>query len=606
MKKIGLLILAVFIFASASQGFGSDTCGLAEDIMKMAESTFEKDKKEGLKLFIKAKTLCNNPVYDYNLGMAYWSYGLMDKAEIHIKGAVKKQEKSLWLNNLAGILSETGKNEEALLYAKKAVSMSSHAPFIHTLAKIYFNMGDDLKALETISDASDNLDPRIKEFKAIVRQTFISKNIELFNSGNRKTSLDLLSSVKNDPEICSAYIMLLAKSGDIKTAINEAEKAEKRFSSTKEVLGLKEQIINFAVLGFYNDFKSGNPAIAVASAKKFHEENPDSLAAKKAFEDLFDAYIKDAVQIEIPKAVENKQAYASGSAASSGYDISSILDSSKTNVSLESEIEKNLKHGKTKKPYGVAVIIGNKNYSRYGNGICDVKYADRDALFMKKYLVKTLGYDEKNIIFKTDATSGDLRNIFGTTENPRGRLHNYLRKGESEVFVYYSGHGAPGSKGETAFLVPVDASADYIENNGYSMETFYSSIENLDAKNLTIVFDACFSGDSAGGSLFKKISPALLKNINPAKNIKNASVFCSADKDQVASWYTDKRHGLFTYFFLMGMSGFADNDKNNEITVGEMKTYLLKEVPYWARRETNRIQSPVVKGQSLEVLAVLK
>jgi len=86
----------------------------------------------------------------------------------------------------------------------------------------------------------------------------------------------------------------------------------------------------------------------------------------------------------------------------------------------------------------------------------------------------------------------------------------------------------------------------------------------------------------------------------------NAVLMTSAALDQVSSWYGEKKHSLFTYFFLKGLQGEADANKDGKITVGEMQTYLKENVPYMARRLTGNEQQPVITGNALDVIAVLK
>lgn len=270
------------------------------------------------------------------------------------------------------------------------------------------------------------------------------------------------------------------------------------------------------------------------------------------------------------------------------------------------DVDMDIPRGTIKRPHGVAVVIGNQRYEAEKKGLSDVKYAERDASAVKRYLVQVMGYDPANIIYRTDVSSGDMRNIFGSKENPEGMLHRYVRKGRSEVFVYYVGHGAPGPGGSANYLVPVDAAADYIANNGYSLELFYRILSKLPAKDVTVVLDACFSGYSASGPLFKNISPGMLKSKRPVREMANGAVFCGAGKDQVCTWYPAKRHSLFTYFFLKGLGGAADNNGDKTITTGEMKVYLQDEVPYWAGREANRKQNPLVTGDGSAVLTRLE
>ena len=106
--------------------------------------------------------------------------------------------------------------------------------------------------------------------------------------------------------------------------------------------------------------------------------------------------------------------------------------------------------------------------------------------------------------------------------------------------------------------------------------------------------------------LFKDISPALVKVKKEYRGPANAVLMTSAAVDQVSTWYREKKHSLFTYYFLKGLQGEADANKDRRITVGEMQAYLKENVPYMARRLTGTEQQPVVTGNTEDVIAVLK
>ena len=128
----------------------------------------------------------------------------------------------------------------------------------------------------------------------------------------------------------------------------------------------------------------------------------------------------------------------------------------------------------------------------------------------------------------------------------------------------------------------------------------------IPAKKVTIILDACFSGNSEKGLLFKNISPAMVKVKKEYASPANALLLTSAAVDQVATWYPEKRHSLFTYFFLKGIQGEADLNKDKKITVGEMREYLKENVPYRARRLSGLEQTPVVTGNDSDVIVQLK
>ncbi|MDD3096047.1 MAG: caspase family protein, partial [Candidatus Marinimicrobia bacterium] len=215
-------------------------------------------------------------------------------------------------------------------------------------------------------------------------------------------------------------------------------------------------------------------------------------------------------------------------------------------------------------------------------------------------------FEENNIIYVEDAPLSKLNEIFGTERAPKGRLYKYLKPQVSRVFIYYGGHGAPDLESGDAFFVPVDGNPEYIRASGYRLQTFYDNLSKLPAKKITVVLDACFSGNTDKGMLFKGISPAMVKVKKEYRGPTGAVLMTSASVDQVSAWYPEKRHSLFTYFFLKGMQGEADNNKDRKITVGELSEYLNENVPYMARRLKGLEQQPVIMGNAKDVLAELK
>lgn len=260
------------------------------------------------------------------------------------------------------------------------------------------------------------------------------------------------------------------------------------------------------------------------------------------------------------------------------------------------DVDVEIPAGTQNRPDAVAVVIGNQNYQH--SDVPAVAFAHRDAEYIKRYLIKTLGYREANIIYQADAGKSAFESIFGNAADYKGKLYNYLKPGVSDVFVYYSGHGAPHVESGKSFFVPGDADPQVIHLNGYPVEQLYANLIKLPAKSITVVVDACFSGFSNQGALIKNISPAMLVVENPVMNDEKMWVFSAAQNTQVSSWYPEMKHGLFTYFFLKGLQGNADQNRDGAISTGEMRQYLEENVPYMARRLNGREQNPQAMGRN--------
>jgi uncharacterized caspase-like protein len=160
------------------------------------------------------------------------------------------------------------------------------------------------------------------------------------------------------------------------------------------------------------------------------------------------------------------------------------------------------------------------------------------------------------------------------------------------VFVYYSGHGAPSLESKKGYILPVDGNPTTVSISGYPLELLYDNLAKLESLSITVVTDACFSG----APLFKKASPVGIVVKNPLVAVKNTTIINSSAGTQLSSWYPAKGHGLFTYYFLLGLTGKADSDHDKQITMQEIQVYLIEHVPYMARKlHGGRMQTPMFK-----------
>ena len=249
----------------------------------------------------------------------------------------------------------------------------------------------------------------------------------------------------------------------------------------------------------------------------------------------------------------------------------------------------------------VAVIIGNADYEK-GKDIPNVIPAYADAASIKNYVTQALGIREENIIYLKDAAQSELAATFGSKDNPKGQLFNYVKPGKSRVFVYYSGHGAPGGENGSSYIVPADAQSSLIDLNGYPLSTLYKNLGKIPAKSITVVLEACFSGASQSGSVIAHASPIYLKaketTIPP-----NITVIAAGAANQIASWEQDSSNGLFTKYFLKGMSGEADaapyGNGDGKVGYDELAGYFKDTITYFARRYYGRDQkAQIVVGKS--------
>ncbi|UZR98848.1 caspase family protein [Chondrinema litorale] len=341
----------------------------------------------------------------------------------------------------------------------------------------------------------------------------------------------------------------------------------------------------YPALTTFKIYKVENTLSAVNSMAAIPEKNIDSFE-----EDINDPFIDSANPVEVveeetelPKTEETE-----------------VIDIARDyKPVINPELLTGLTPTSTKNENAIAVVIGNALYE-YAK---PVDFAINDATAVKKYLVDVFGFLEGNIYYLENASKGDFERFFGNSTYPNGKLFNSVRANLSDVFVFYSGHGAPGLKDQKGYFVPVECDPQYVELSGYSLDVFYKNLSQIPAKSMTVVLDACFSG----ADVYENISPIVIAS-KGADGLKNGIVLSSTSENQVATWYNDKGHGMFTYFFLKALQNKnADYNKDKAISYEELFKYVSDKnygVPYYSRRLHGVEQDPVIQGENPEKVMV--
>lgn len=240
--------------------------------------------------------------------------------------------------------------------------------------------------------------------------------------------------------------------------------------------------------------------------------------------------------------------------------------------------------------HAYAVVIG---IERYREKLPQADFAAHDAKIVGDYLMKVLGFPQENIIIRLNdnATRTDFEKYI------EGWLPNHVEK-DAFVFVYFSGHGAPNVKTGDAYLVPYDGDPSFVEKTGYSVKRLYENLGKLPAKEIVVVLDSCFSGAGGRSVIAQGMRPMGLAVEQPVSVSGKTVVLAASAGDQVSSTYRQKSHGLLTYFFLKGLQGDADQNKDGAIELAELYEYIKPQVSRVARREFNNDQTPQLIGNA--------
>jgi ankyrin repeat protein len=236
------------------------------------------------------------------------------------------------------------------------------------------------------------------------------------------------------------------------------------------------------------------------------------------------------------------------------------------------------------KKHAYAVVIGIEQYREQ---LPKANFAAHDASVVGDYLTRTLGYPEENVVVRLNdkATKTDLEKYF------EGWLPNNVEK-DSSVFVYFSGHGAPHAKTGDAYLVPYDGDPTFVDKTGYSLKRLYAALDKLPAKDVTVVLDSCFSGAGGRSVLAEGARPMGLSLETQAPVAGRVTVLAASSGDQISNTFKEQGHGLLTYYFLKGLQGEGDGNKDGFIDMAELYDYVKPNVQRVARKQYNNEQTP--------------
>lgn len=256
-----------------------------------------------------------------------------------------------------------------------------------------------------------------------------------------------------------------------------------------------------------------------------------------------------------------------------------------------------------------ALVVGISDYQN--EDIPDLRFAHKDAELFAEYLKDGNGGgldpEKITILLNEEATAGKFISA----------LYGLLEESEEgdNVIIYFSGHGDVESTtiSQPGFLLCWDSPKRiYMSGGTFGLAYFQELISSISQKTkskVIVITDACRAGKLAGSSIGGAQATAshLAKQYNDEIKILS----CQPNEYALESESWGGGRGVFSYFFLRGIQGLADNNDDGIITLSEISRYLEDNVtPSTAPHS----QIPMVRGNrqtkiayvNKDVLAKLK
>ena len=242
----------------------------------------------------------------------------------------------------------------------------------------------------------------------------------------------------------------------------------------------------------------------------------------------------------------------------------------------------------------VALIIGVEQYDQSPNA----SYANLDAKYFFDYARKAFGIKKQNIKILVDEDASLSKTYSAIFKWLPGKI----KSNETDLVIFFSGHGLASSDGKAKYILPSDADPDLLSKTALSRSELFNQIIELNPKSVTMFFDTCYSGVS-------RDEETLLASAKPLRIVAdvnneipdNFTIFTASKAEQISSGLKEAKQGIFSYYLMKGLEGKADTNKDKNITNGELLAYMDQNVSDKALI-LGRQQNPMLLGDPDKIL----
>jgi len=239
----------------------------------------------------------------------------------------------------------------------------------------------------------------------------------------------------------------------------------------------------------------------------------------------------------------------------------------------------------------VAIIIGIEDY----DNVPSAQYAVNDSRVFYEFATNVLAVptDQIRLLYGKKATRAAILKVFSNW------LKGFANNPDTEIFIFYSGHGMSEADGSDAYFLPVDGDPALLRDTAISRRRLLEDLEAINAKSSTLFLDTCYSGTTRNGEAIVPsqkpivIAPSEWKGFSPG-----ISVFSAASKSEIAISLKEQKHGLFSYYLMRALNGEADNPPNGNGD-GQLS---LKEISDFVGPKVSRIASSRGQKQNPQLL----
>ncbi|MDC1375952.1 caspase family protein [bacterium] len=240
----------------------------------------------------------------------------------------------------------------------------------------------------------------------------------------------------------------------------------------------------------------------------------------------------------------------------------------------------------------LALIVGVEGYK---NTNADALYADKDAKMFRDFASEKIGIPENRIKILLNDNAGRI----DITRAIKTWLLKRTVTDKTDIYVFFAGHGLATDDGKGMYLLPYDGVPDLLEDSAIQRKQLFADIKATKPRSVTVFLDTCYSGGTRNEeeTLVASLRPIII-TAKQQSIPDNFTVLSAAKGNQTSQSLEEAKHGLFSYYMMLGMEGGADLNADNKITARELHEYVVDKV----ERQSQFRQTPELQGDKDRVL----
>ncbi len=242
-----------------------------------------------------------------------------------------------------------------------------------------------------------------------------------------------------------------------------------------------------------------------------------------------------------------------------------------------------------------ALLVGINDYP---NDISPLRYCVADVVAFRDALVNVAGFEKDNVYLMTDQMDGQMQPTNINIVKRLDILSQRIKADDTLVF-YFSGHGIVNDGSSFLLAVNSDTSTqNTLEMSAVPLDRVSKILSSVKAQQLLTVIDACRNNPETGRSgedniLTDDFSKGFKIRRSSSSNGQpsvSATLYACNVGERAYEW-SEKGHGVFSYYLLEGLNGKAANSQG-QVTVTGLAEYTQRKVVDWAETYRNKKQTP--------------